>query len=352
MRGMAVGMEMYEELREEIKEYREIYENYWNHEDDRFEDKLSIAAMVRNEAPYLQEWIEYHKLAGVDRFYIYDNYSDDNIVEVLAPYIQDGSVVYAVFPEKESHTLEAQTGAYNDAIKKCRNKTKWLALIDIDEFIVPVQTGTITDAIEAVEKNVAGKKTAALGVYWVLYGFSDHYTKPEGLVIENYRRSRVKEMIGVGGGGLPDVYWWIKEEWVKSIVNPRMVIAYGIHGGKYILKEKGIDERGEEILEGGGVPAGRSPSIERIRINHYWTKSYEEYTKKIERQKDLDKEKYIKIDYDPRFLSEKEDYIMEKYAAKLKETMNNPRKRRGVLRLLFKTFCKTFFKIAIRCFIW
>jgi hypothetical protein len=48
----------------------------------------------------------------------------------LDPYIKDGSVAYAVFPEKERRTLEAQTG-------------------------------TITEAIEAVEKDVAGKKISA-----------------------------------------------------------------------------------------------------------------------------------------------------------------------------------------------
>jgi hypothetical protein len=31
---------------------------------------LSICAMYRNEAPYLREWVAFHRLMGVERFYL------------------------------------------------------------------------------------------------------------------------------------------------------------------------------------------------------------------------------------------------------------------------------------------
>jgi hypothetical protein len=34
---------------------------------------LSICAIFRHEAPYLREWIEFHKLIGAERFFLYDN---------------------------------------------------------------------------------------------------------------------------------------------------------------------------------------------------------------------------------------------------------------------------------------
>lgn len=55
---------------------------------------ISIAAISKNEGPYIKEWIEYHKLVGVDRIYFYDNESQDNTKEVLKPYIEDGTVIY------------------------------------------------------------------------------------------------------------------------------------------------------------------------------------------------------------------------------------------------------------------
>ena len=38
------------------------------------------------------EWIEFHRLVGVERFFLYDNGSTDDHREVLAPYVEEGIV--------------------------------------------------------------------------------------------------------------------------------------------------------------------------------------------------------------------------------------------------------------------
>ena len=40
---------------------------------------LTIAAVFQNEAPYLKEWIEFHKLVGVEHFLLVDNESTDHV---------------------------------------------------------------------------------------------------------------------------------------------------------------------------------------------------------------------------------------------------------------------------------
>ena len=59
---------------------------------------LSICAIYQDEAPYLREWIEFHRLVGVERFFLYDNDSVDDHREVLAPYIEEGIVVLHDWP--------------------------------------------------------------------------------------------------------------------------------------------------------------------------------------------------------------------------------------------------------------
>ena len=49
---------------------------------------LSIAAIMKNEKPYLKEWLEYHQLIGVEHFYLCDNDSNDGTEEYLQPYIK------------------------------------------------------------------------------------------------------------------------------------------------------------------------------------------------------------------------------------------------------------------------
>jgi hypothetical protein len=56
---------------------------------------LVIVAVVRNEVPYLAEWLEFLLLVGVNMFFIINNRSEDNLTDVLSPYIRDGVVKYS-----------------------------------------------------------------------------------------------------------------------------------------------------------------------------------------------------------------------------------------------------------------
>lgn len=38
---------------------------------------LSIAAILKNEQPYILEWLAYHMVLGIEDFYIADNISSD-----------------------------------------------------------------------------------------------------------------------------------------------------------------------------------------------------------------------------------------------------------------------------------
>jgi hypothetical protein len=54
--------------------------------------------MIRNEAFHLCEWIEYHALVGIERVYLYDNNSTDEIRCVLCSYLMLDLVNYSVWP--------------------------------------------------------------------------------------------------------------------------------------------------------------------------------------------------------------------------------------------------------------
>ena len=105
---------------------------------DLFLHDLSIAAILKNEGHYLKEWLDYHLLAGVDHFYLYDNDSPDNQAEVAKPYVEAGLVDYIPFP---GDGVSTQLRFYNDAIKRFRFQNRYLAFIDCDEFIYPKLTG-------------------------------------------------------------------------------------------------------------------------------------------------------------------------------------------------------------------
>ena len=290
----------------------DVYLNYIFHEHDLFKYNISIVAMVRNEGAYIKEWLEYHKLIGVDKFIIYDNNSTDNLKEILQPYIYAGVVDYIFYPktqaefEKKKKTVEYwafQAYAYNDAIKKHRNKSKWIGFIDIDEFIVPVKKDHLIDVINEIKNNLPkGKTFVGLSINWVMHGFSGHQEKPEGLVIENFTRND-----GIHEG-------------IKSIVNPRTVIQYQVHAALHFFHIEGLNEQGKEAY----IPNVSNSSINKIRINHYYTKSYDEYAQKIiaNRAGWPKADKYELPVFDPNYLSHNEDMIIARFIPLLKQRLS------------------------------
>jgi hypothetical protein len=279
---------------------------------DEFENELCIVAIAKNEAPYFQEWIEFHKLAGVQKFYIYDNESDDNTKEVLKPYIEDGTVEYRFFPGDRK-----QVAAYKDCIKKHKNETKWLAIIDIDEFIVPVKHKTILDYLKDCDNY------AQIEIQWVLFGSSGHKTKPNGLVIENFKH-RVKQ----------------KNSECKSIVNPRKVVFPHIHisevyGHTCNEIKQTIEKRMFQLRGGGYFRNSEIDNFEKdiIRVHHYYGKSYDEYCQKKIRGdafftvRRVTAEEYIEWDEDK---NEVYDDIMDKYIEPIKQSI--AKREKGEIR--------------------
>src|SRR5204863_3517556 len=91
---------------------------------------LSIVAIYRDEASYLREWIEFHRIVGVERFFLYDNFSVDDHREVLARYVEEGLVVVHEWP-----VFPGQIQAYDHCLAVHGEESRWVAFIDTDEFL-------------------------------------------------------------------------------------------------------------------------------------------------------------------------------------------------------------------------
>lgn len=139
--------------------------------------ELVVATMFRNEAPYFKEWIEYHKMVGVEHFWLYNDRSTDNWEEVLAPYIAEGLVEIIDWPtplaadgRSNHHYFATQCAAFRDSLRKGRGTTSWLAFIDIDEFLLPTKEATVLECL-----NVHFQDTHAVYTNWRCFGSGEKY---------------------------------------------------------------------------------------------------------------------------------------------------------------------------------
>ena len=211
---------------------------------------LSICAIFKNEAPYLKEWIEFHKLAGVEHFYLYNNNSFDDYLKVLDPYIKKGEITLIDWPAPPP----CQVSAYADCLNKRKKETRWLAFIDIDEFLFATEKDNLVSVLQEY-KNYPGVCVTSL-----YFGTSGHIKKPKGLQIKNFtRRAKIGSEYG---------------RWIKLIVNPLLTLhpVRGPHLFNFVNWLLAADENKnpteiDRIIKG---------SISKLRINHYWTRSKEE----------------------------------------------------------------------------
>ena len=222
---------------------------------------LSICLAYKNEAPYLREWIEFHRAVGAERFFLYNHASTDDHREALAPYVEDGIVVLEDWPDVPA----VQTDMYNRCLEQHRDKARWIAFIDMDEFLFSPTGRPLPEVLAEYEE------WPGVVANWALYGSSGHRTRPPGLVIESY----------LWRNDDPDQP---RNRLYKCIVDPGRV-------------SRCLDPHSFEFTEGTMVDERKHPVTgqfterplwSRLRINHYMTRSEEETILKYARGRGSD----------------------------------------------------------------
>lgn len=230
-----------------------------------YRHEIAMVSISKNEAPYIKEWIEFHKLVGFTKFYFYDNESEDNTVDILKPYIDSGLVEYTLIKGKGR-----QLDAYNDAIAKHKNECRWMAFLDMDEYLMPTKPFEKVYNVVSELIRKAGKGAAGIGVNWCIYGSAHLEKKPKGLIIENF--------IYRGKSGT-ETHWGNFH--IKTICNPRLVKNYiSPHYPIYKLGGYNINDSDGKRLWGWFC---HDVKWQNLRINHYYCKSKEQYIQKISR---------------------------------------------------------------------
>lgn len=216
--------------------------------------EVSLCLIFRNEAPYLKEWIEYHCLIGIDHFYLYNNFSDDNYMDVLRPYIESGLVTLIQWPHQF-----AQVAAYEDCHNRVKEETHWLGYIDADEFINLQEYNNIKELLHVY------KSYPALYLYWRMFGTSGFIKEPEKyLVTENYTAS-----------------WSYLCNTGKTIINnDYQNFCIGVHQSRALVWHFPIypidDKKLFNFLFFNPFSFLRNYSP-KVYVNHYWSRSYEFY---------------------------------------------------------------------------
>ncbi|KAL1223147.1 Glycosyltransferase family protein [Cardamine amara subsp. amara] len=102
-----------------------------------------VCTMTRNAASVLREWVMYHAVIGVQRWFIYDNNSDDDIVSEIKNLESRGYNISRHFWP----WIKTQEAGFANCAIRARSDCDWVAFIDVDEFFYIPSGQTLTDVI-------------------------------------------------------------------------------------------------------------------------------------------------------------------------------------------------------------
>lgn len=223
--------------------------------------KVAICAIFKNEAKYLKEWIEFHKIVGVEHFYLYNNNSTDNYQTVLKKYIDDGIVTLIQWEKNQ-----AQMEAYRDCVLNFANDTEWLGFIDIDEYVVPKKTDDIYSFLKGFSKN-----RPAVLIYWKIFGTSGFNERDTSRCVAEDFVSCWPKYVDIGKCFLNTKYHLDDSKKRNAGLHHRLYTKYGL------IHFPPVNEFDKIVIGTRNVASSEFP----IQINHYFTKSYSEYVEKM-----------------------------------------------------------------------
>jgi hypothetical protein len=213
--------------------------------------QLAVLAVFRNEGHVLCEWLEHYLRFGVERFYLINNNSDDGYLDVLAPYLEAGTV--QLFDcARDGY----QIGAYSELLAHIGARVHWLGIFDLDEFIYSCDGAALPSVLARF-----GDAEAVL-IPWLSFGSAGHRKQPASVVHGFTRRGPAQ----------------VSRAFLKPIVRPAAIIEMSQHNPRTRL--------GHKVLADGS-PAGDGSFIElheaelgryALLNNHYRLQSLSYFT--------------------------------------------------------------------------
>lgn len=213
--------------------------------------EISLCLIFKDEERFLKEWIEYHLLIGVEHFYLYNNFSSDNFMTVLKPYIEKDIVTLVEWPYKY-----AQKEAYKNCYLKYKSESHWIGFIDTDEFVNLQKHDDIRHFLSKFND------FPSVTLHWRMFGTS-------GILKESYDKLVIEQYVASWPWLCHTGKSFINCDYKFKVIDVHFSTASMLGVSLY-----GIDDMGIFIPFMYPVIRKRKPCA---YLNHYWSKSREFY---------------------------------------------------------------------------
>lgn len=249
-----------------------------------------IVGCMKNEAPYIVEWVAYHRAMGVDNFLIYTNDCSDGTSEILDRLQEMGVLQHRNNDNWKGNS--PQQYALNQALKEPVIKNAdWIIHIDVDEFMnVRCGNGTLQDFFDAVPDatNVA--------MTWRLFGHNGVTKLADEFVIDQFDTCAPKFC------PKPHTVWGFKTMF-SNIGAYEKISCHRPNklDEAFKNKVKWVNGSGKdmtkEAAENGWRSSKKSIGYDLLQLNHYALRSAESFLIKRQRGRALHVDRSIGLNY-------------------------------------------------------
>lgn len=268
-------------------------------------DLYTVVSTMKNEGPFILEWVAHYKTLGFDDIIVCTNDCTDPTVDILLRLQEMGYVV-------QHNTIVRGGGIHRSALRQATRRydivkdAKWVFICDIDEFLnIHMGDGSVRALVAET-----GEDVDVISVPWRNFG-------PDGR--EDFVDEPVTEQFTKG-----ELPWDAKlrpatGKFVKSLyTNQDKFQRAGLHAP--VAKDDMADQI-DWVLPGGapyvkdGERTTHPPLFEKAQVNHYALKSLDSYLVQRARGRANHTSQTIGMEYWERFNHNDEtDLTINRYA--------------------------------------
>ena len=236
-----------------VEEHRRELEAYYLEQNRAADAKLdckyysAVILLIKDENRYLQEWLDWHLALGFDHIYIYDNGEKDHVQDIVDLYTAEVQQKITVI-DWTGHHEHIQQDAYNHFMGNYKSDVRWGLFIDSDEFLrfTDGETTDVNTFLQAYED------------YTEVWGYEVEY---DANGQEKYENKPVRERFTQRTDVREGFYW-------KNFIQPNRIDSFLMHYAYY-------DPAKHQIFKNEQL------NQDLFVIDHYYTKSWEEWQEKI-----------------------------------------------------------------------
>lgn len=240
-------------------------------------DRILIVTTMKNEGPFILEWLAYHMSIGVTDFIVYTNDCTDGTDTMFDLLQRKGIVDHCENPYREAG-LKPQHAAYFAAqLRPKAKEADWVICMDVDEYInIHVGAGTLHDLFAAVPEANLWSMT------WRMFGNAEVDLFEDKFITEQFFRCAAHIC------PKPHQAWGFK----TMFRNNGYYKKFGIHRPVALQPERvesihWVNGSGlkmpEEILTAGWRSSKRTYGYDMVTLNHYGLRSCESFLVKRDR---------------------------------------------------------------------